>query len=122
MIWTWDTKSSLRTTTKTGIQLHTLQLDPSYPEYLVTGAGPILMENLKDNGSVQITPTEGCPYGITMLDEDSEEAWITWPGKKVIFLPKAYRGGIAQVWDRRVAIGLSSNLVLTVSSIRPNSV
>lgn len=111
-IWTWVIESSLRTTAQTDVQLHTLQLDPSYPEYLVTGAGPILMRSLKEDSHAQITSTDWCPYSFTNLDSYSDEAWITWRGKNIIFLPKVYRGGIAQVRDHTVAIGCYSGRFL----------
>ncbi|KAK6448836.1 hypothetical protein FP744_10005086 [Trichoderma asperellum] len=96
-------------------------LNPTYPEYVVTGAGPILIEDIRESDEVRITPTEWCPCSFTSFDEDSAGS-ITWQGKEMIFLPKeerdillekmSSRKRVVRVRDRRVVVGRASGRVL----------
>lgn len=120
-IWIWDTATSQRVTAKCSVSLSTLQLNPTYPEYVVTGAGPILIEDIRESDEVRITPTEWCPCSFTSFDEDSAGS-ITWQGKEMIFLPKeerdillekiSSRKRVVRVRGRRVVVGRASGRVL----------
>lgn len=110
-IWIWDTASGQCVTAKCNTSLHTLQLNPTYPEYVVTGAGPILIKDIQESDEVCIAPTKWCPYSFTKFDKNSARS-ITWQGKEVVFLPNEYRGSIGQVRDHRVVIGCESGRLL----------
>lgn len=120
-IWIWDTASSQCVTAKCSVSLSALQLNPAYPEYIVTGTGPILIEDILGGDEVRITPTEWCPCSFTSFDEDSAGS-ITWQGKEMIFLPKEERDilleklssckRVMRVRDRRVVVGRASGRVL----------
>ncbi|KAH8129110.1 WD40-repeat-containing domain protein [Trichoderma asperelloides] len=120
-IWIWDTATSQCVTAKCNVSLSALQLNPTYPEYVVTGAGPILIEDIRESDEVRITPTEWCPCSFTSFDEDSAGS-ITWQGKEMIFLPKeerdillekmSSRKRVVRVRDRRVVVGRASGRVL----------
>lgn len=110
-IWIWNTASSQCVTAKCSVSLHTLQLNPTYPEYVVTGAGPILIKDIQESDEVRITPTKWCPYSITNFKKNSAGS-ITWRGKEMIFLPNEYHGSVGQVQDHRVVIGCKSGRLL----------
>ncbi|KAL6894693.1 WD40-repeat-containing domain protein [Trichoderma evansii] len=76
-IWIWDTASSQCVTAKCNVLLHTLRLNPAYPEYVVTVAGPILIKDIEESDELCITPTKWCPYSFTNFDKDSVGS-ITW--------------------------------------------
>lgn len=110
-IWIWDTASSQCVTAKCNTSLHTLQLNPAYPEYVVTRAGPILIKDIEESGEVSITPTSWSPYSFTKFEKDSAGC-ITWQGREIISLPNEYRGGIGQVPGHRVVVECESGRLL----------
>ncbi|KAM0518155.1 hypothetical protein ACHAPE_004562 [Trichoderma viride] len=118
-IWIWDTATGQHATAKCSVLLHTLQLNPAYPEYVLTGLGPILIKDIREFDLVHVTPTIWCPYSFTNFENHIARGstWhipggITWQGKEVIFLPKLYRGGIVQVRDHSVVVGCESGRLL----------
>ncbi|KAK1254176.1 hypothetical protein MKX08_008171 [Trichoderma sp. CBMAI-0020] len=118
-IWIWDTATGQQATAKCSVPLHTLQLNPAYPGYVVTGVGPILIKDIQEFDLVHTTPTTWCPYSFTNFVNRFPKGiayhipgGIAWQGKQVIFLPKLYRGGIAQVRDHSVIVGCESGRLL----------
>ncbi|UKZ64232.1 uncharacterized protein TrAtP1_005452 [Trichoderma atroviride] len=118
-IWIWDTATGQEATAKCSVPLHTLQLNPAYPEYVVTGVGPILIKDIQEFDLVNTTPTAWCPYSFTNFEDHIVRGiiWhtpgsVTWQGKEVFYLPKLYRGGVAQVRDHSVIVGCESGRLL----------
>lgn len=118
-IWIWDTATGQHAAAKCSVPLHTLQLNPAYPEYVLTGLGPILIKDIREFDLVHVTPTIWCPFSFTNFENHIARGstWhipggITWQGKEVIFLPKLYRGGVVQVRDHSVVVGCESGRLL----------
>lgn len=99
-----------------GVTIYTLYPNEPFPEHVITGIGPILIEDMVDNEKVQIRPTNWSPFGFSpdWFDEsnDPEERWITWMGERLIHLPKIHRPTWTAAHGHTVIIGCQSGRLL----------
>lgn len=116
-IWDVDVQAcELKKKAPSDVAIYTLYPNEHFPEYIITGIGPILIETMTDNEKVQIQPTKWSPFGFSpgWFDEsdDPEERWITWMGKRLILLPKIHRPTWTTAHGHTVIIGCQSGRLL----------
>lgn len=116
-IWDVDVQAcELKKKAPSDVTIYTLYPNEPFPEYIITGIGPILIEAMTDNEKVQIQPTKWSPFGFSSgwFDEsdDPEERWITWMGKRLILLPKIHRPTWTTAHGHTVIIGCQSGRLL----------
>ncbi|QYT03728.1 WD_REPEATS_REGION domain-containing protein [Trichoderma simmonsii] len=120
-IWDVDVHPcELKKKAPSDVTIYTLYPNEHFPEYIITGIGPILIETMTDNEKVQIQPTNWSPFGFSpgWFDEsdDPEERWITWMGKRLILLPKIHRPTWMTAHGHTVIIGCQSGRLLYFKS------
>ncbi|KAL6693305.1 WD40-repeat-containing domain protein [Trichoderma pleuroticola] len=113
----WDVQTcELKKKVPSDVAIYTLYPNESFPEYISTGIGPILIKTMTDNEKVQIQPTNWSPFGFGpgWFDEsdDPEERWITWMGKRLIHLPKIHRPTWTTAHGHTIIIGCQSGRLL----------
>ncbi|KAL6817439.1 hypothetical protein V8C40DRAFT_281654 [Trichoderma camerunense] len=116
-IWDVDVQPcELKKRAPSDVTIYTLYPNEPFPEYIITGIGPILIETMRDDEKVQIQPTNWSPFGFSSgwFDEsdDPEERWITWMGKRLILLPKIHRPTWSTAHGHTIIIGCQSGRLL----------
>ncbi|KAL7792822.1 hypothetical protein V8C43DRAFT_322159 [Trichoderma afarasin] len=116
-IWDVDDQTcELKKKAPSDVTIYTLYPNEPFPEYMITGIGPIFIESMRGNEKVQIQPTNWSPFGFSpgWFDEsdDPEERWITWMGKRLILLPKIHRPTWTTAHGHTVIIGCQSGRLL----------
>ncbi len=102
----WDAETgALQQTLDIGSPLHSLSFSPD-DCHLVTDLGCIALEQ---SFLLSIQTPNWSGYCLS-----ADKSWITWNGKKVLWLPSEYRPVSSMVKQCTVAIGCSSGRVLLI--------
>ncbi|KAF1961329.1 hypothetical protein CC80DRAFT_464155, partial [Byssothecium circinans] len=114
MVWDMATGERMGVPIKTEYAYRELWFDPRSTDYVMTdlGAGPIRTEPPGTNtvATSHAQHPSWAPYSIT-YDEDARW-WITWKGRKVVYIPKEHSPTATFVAGHTVVIGCMSGKVL----------
>jgi hypothetical protein len=113
MVKIWDASSgACLKTLEVGWTVYNVAFDTT-GSYLLTNRGAASWDILSNsNTALAATALEELwhSYGLS-----ANQAWITWNGQNVLWLPSEYRPSSSAVASNTIVIGCSSGLVLTIN-------